>query len=534
MTMLTGSGTLNDLTAKVIGYAHPIYTTWSPIWIKLAHVREGAGGFLDGTYLVAHPREWEDHTAVTPRKPTKKLKARRALASYENFGGTIIDAKKSALFRERPVRRVGTGATKTDTPLELWWDDVDGTGTDMDAFMAMAWDVAATFGHAFIYLDQSPRGAASAQSALTAADDQAPYLCLYTPLDALDWLESPRGDLTAIKLVEGTPRDSFDELALPLPQIRLVDEQGWQLYNRQSGQALEAGTHSLGRLPVVVLYAQRRPLIPRIGQSVLQDPHLFIDLYNLLSELRELLRSQTFSLLNVPLGTGADAMGVEQAKALLGGVTGVENVLFSGTAASFIAADATNVATYQEEIQRRLRMIYRLCALHWDSDKRGVEATGSVELKREDMNQRLSAYADEIETAEYALVDLWYRATYGADTGPQKMETDTITIHYPDTFEVTPFDQVLAQAQAAITLGMPTEFLKELRKDLVTKFLPNVTTDKQTQIDQAIEAATPDLTPADQAKQRLDLTQQALKGGNKPPASGTADAGAPKKPAVAA
>jgi hypothetical protein len=49
-----------------------------------------------------------------------------------------------------------------------------------------------------------------------------------------------------------------------------------------------------------------------IGQSVLNDPALYVDLYNLTSEQRELLRNQTFSILNVVLGTGPDAISVRR------------------------------------------------------------------------------------------------------------------------------------------------------------------------------------------------------------------------------
>ena len=79
---------------------HRLYDLFLPEWIKLANVREGTGGFIDGTYLIAHPREWEDFNAAEPKKPTRKLKARRALASYENLASTILETKKSALFRE--------------------------------------------------------------------------------------------------------------------------------------------------------------------------------------------------------------------------------------------------------------------------------------------------------------------------------------------------------------------------------------------------------------------------------------------------
>lgn len=120
------SGNLNtnqtNLGARVASTVHPLYLLFKPVWEQLAHVREGTGGFLDGTYLVAHPREWLDHSAkvtdpltgaVTsttnpnPKSPSPKLKARRKLARYENVASAILEAKKSTLFREQPTRRVG-------------------------------------------------------------------------------------------------------------------------------------------------------------------------------------------------------------------------------------------------------------------------------------------------------------------------------------------------------------------------------------------------------------------------------------------
>ncbi len=511
-------GALNNLTPKAATYQHPVYVTYLPIWRKLAHVREGAGGFLDGTYLIAHPREWVDHTATVPVTPTKKLKARRTLACYENFAATIIEAKKSALFREQPTRRVGDDAEKDrePAPLEEWWQDVDGCGTHMDDFVWLAWDAAATFGHVYIYMDREAPEAEEGYEP-TAADAARPYLRIYTPLDVPDWLEDDRGELQAVKFLEPVPRTSLDVSTQHADyQVRIVDREKWTVYDKK-GKASKSGPHGMGALPVVRLYAQRRPLTPGVGQSILHDPQLFIDLYNLLSELRELLRNQTFSILNVPLGTGPDAMTVQTAKELLGASTGTEDVLFSGAAAGFISADAANVASYQTEIDRRLRHIYRLAAIQWESDSKDAEAEGSMELKREDMNQRLSAYADELEKAEYAVNRLWYRAMYGGDDGIVKYEADEVIVNYPNNFDVTPFKVVLEQAQAAMSLGMPSEFLKEMRKRLVTKFLPDLAPSAVEKMEAAIDAEPDDPTPAEQTRQRMELSMQAVKQGGKPP-----------------
>ena len=59
-----------------------------------------------------------------------------------------MEAKKSALFREQPTRRVGedTGRDHEPTALEQWWEDVDGCETHIDDAIVAWWDIAATFG----------------------------------------------------------------------------------------------------------------------------------------------------------------------------------------------------------------------------------------------------------------------------------------------------------------------------------------------------------------------------------------------------
>jgi hypothetical protein len=265
------------------------------------------------------------------------------------------------------------------------------------------------------------------------------------------------------------------------------------------------GDHGFGRLPVIFQYAKRRAMSTVMGQSILGDPQLYIDLYNLTSELRELLRNQTFSILNVVLGTGPDAMSVEKAVALLtaGGGTGTENVLFSAAASAYVTADAANVTAYQNERAQLMRTIYRLAGVPWEADSKDAEASGSLKLKREDMNQVLASYADECEKAEYQFVELWFRFHY-PDTWQQELEDAEVVIRYPDSFDTTPFVELLEQAQAALTLNMdemsPT-FAVELRRRLVAKFMPDAS-------EETTNAITAELEKSSQQLQAPGLAQK--------------------------
>jgi hypothetical protein len=457
------------LTGKaLVQRQHADYVAWAPIWRKLADAHEGTGGFADGTYLVPHPREWVDHTAPKPRIPTKKLLERRALARYEHWPKRILKTFADSLFRQMPTRQVGPATGGDATPIETWWDDVDGHGTHIDDFWPKAWKVAGVFGHVFVLFDRAPG------APVTAADARRPFVRLYTPLDVPDWVDE-RGKLTAIKCWELPPRASLDEAVKPgVVWTRIVTDVEWALYD-EKGVRQEGAEHGLGRLPVVVLYAERRVLTDVVGASLLGDPQLFVDYYNLVSEHRELLRKQTFSLLNIPLGPEG---GVQAAKDLLGDSTGTDNVLFSALPASLISPDKANTEAYQAERSALLRAIFRLAGLTWESDTRNAEAEGSLKLKREDMNIALSGYADRIEQADYALAELFYASQLSPERGAAQFEADEIQIRYPETFDPTPFKELLEEAQASLTLGMGLAFKKALRKRLVEKFLPDLPDDE--------------------------------------------------------
>jgi hypothetical protein len=519
---------------------HPTYATWANVWRWLVYVYEGSGPFLDGRALIAHPREFLDHTIQTrqpeehvdpdtgtitfgpgfrtvsapnpnPSKPSAKLLERRKLARYENVASPIVDHKLDALLRQPPTRRVKEGVDDHEW-LEWAEKDVDGSGTSMDDFMRDAERLALIFGHAVIVMDRSGGEA----QPLTRAQQGKPVLRLYSPLDMPDWLQGQTGELTAVKLYEVAPRESLKEAADGSRyRLRILDGTTFEVIEETStvtgGEAkvvesktIDGGEHGFGRLPVVILYAKKRALTPLIGQSVLYDPQLHVDNYNLTSELRELLRKQTFSILNIPLGTGPDALSVEQAQAYAGQTTGTTNVLFSGQPAQYLSADPANAATYQEERKQLLRTIYRLSNVPFESDSKDAEAEGSMQLKREDMNQVLSGYATRMRTAEMALTELWFRGTYGATGWEKEWARVEPQIVYPKTFDVTPFAEILEQADAALALplGDSKTFMVEVAKQVLPLILKDAPQSIIEKIHKELESVP---TPEEKRKQDLDI-----------------------------
>lgn len=502
---------------------HPAYTTWAPIWQQLFDVYEGAGGFTDTTrpYLYAHPREWLDHslkqTATesepekwvsnpNPRLPSPKLLTRRRIARYEPIASTLIDQLKAALFRKAAVRSFeDPQKIKDEHPLRRFWADADGSGRKIDAVMQDAWTAAAVFGHMLLYADRAGETPATS----TRADQPPVVLRSYTPLDLIDWLTNDLGQLTAVRLLEAAPREDFDlPAAAAVAIVRDVNATEWTTSEVKStragfkptGKASESGSHGFGVLPVRMLYARRRPLTPTIGRSVLGDPALYIDLYNLISEVRELLRNQTFAILNVPLGKEGS---VEVEAARIGQTAGTANVLFSGEPAQYVSPEGVNVQVYHEHIDRLVRTIYRLAVVAWESDSLDAESGDSRRLKKEDLHQMLAGYADECEQAEIGIAQLVYRAHYG-ESWQTQWDADRPSISYPDEFDVTGLADELDAATAAIAMELGETATKEIKKRIVPKVLPNLPQPTMATIEEEIQAAEV-LTAQDKQRELMEM-----------------------------
>lgn len=487
---------------------HPMYLAMEATWRTSLDVHEGLGGFLDPArpYLVPHPREWLDHSIrvtpsadqpstvrpnPSPRLPSPKLEMRRRLARYENIAETIVHQVSGALFFTPPARTFG--ATQSERILE-WWQNTDGRGTAIDALIQDAWTASAVFGHSLFVVDRP------AKEAATAADIGLPMVRRYTPIDLIDWLLNDKGEITAVKLLEAAPRADFSTAPTVNDyRVRVITDTEWYLEDR-SGARIDGAEHGMGRLPVVFLYAKRRALTPVIGKSVMGDPQLYVDLYNLTSEVRELLRNQTFAILNVPIGTAADA-SVEREQQLVGSQVGTGGVMFSSQPAQYVSPDSANAGIYHEHIDRLARMIYRLAASPWEGDSRDAESAESRRLKRSEQQQVLSTYAREVQRAELELLELVYRAVHGAEAWEKAWGADQPSVVYATDFE-PPDVQALSMAAAeAIGTELGPTATKEIKKRLARKILPDLDAARQQAVDAEIEGQV--LKTAEEKRQEI-------------------------------
>lgn len=112
----------------------------------------GGGGFLDGTYLLRHPREDD-----------AKIAYRQELSYYSNFVKPVVDSLTNPIFRKMIARDWSKGKAQFLPP---FMHDVDRLGSTMNRFMKNAARYARLYGSVFIMVDNSREVSSNALSAL--------------------------------------------------------------------------------------------------------------------------------------------------------------------------------------------------------------------------------------------------------------------------------------------------------------------------------------------------------------------------------
>jgi hypothetical protein len=394
----------------------------------------GRGGFETGAYLVRHGRESDE-----------KYANRQAICTYPNYVRKVLNAYLGTLFGA-PAQR--SGAAPAWAALQA---NADGTGGQIDDVMRRAERLAMLLGSVYLVVDR-PQG-----RAVTRADDRAlmPYVVVRKPADVADLRLSRLG---GVERVVFRDRDAAGE-----PVFRGWDAQRWWISTDEGGESLvtgaddrpASGEHGLGRVPVVRLHSSDPLEVTdaRADPWVRDLAALAMDLFNLWSELRELLRSQTFSIFTLPI---ADAAEVERLRTH-GLTIGTENAVpydpSRGGAPGYVAPPDGPVTLYQQQIKDTVARIYELANLEFigSSQASGV----ALEYHTRNANKTLGLFAQGLELAEMEVGRLAC-AWMGEDAADLRST-------YPKSFDVEDLRLRLGEAMDAVALDMGAEFNRLLK-----------------------------------------------------------------------
>ncbi len=421
-----------------------------------------------------------------PKEKTEDYNRRVFSSYYYNFCAPIIDIYSDHLFKQPIIEDYGAIKASVDAIKE----DVDKQGSSIEEFRRQIGDMAQLYGHCFVVVDSPVNSEIeSVRTRLDQMENRAfPYFCLYPPQAVKNWsldeFGKPYWVLVQEQADSNENPDEYDPKNVAECKYRLWTRTEWRLYDDEYN--LEAsGTHEVGEVPIVCVFSKKSNKARSfLGISELADISFIArDIYNASSELRQILRDQTFAFLalqgtsdeysDVVLGTGKGLLYPE-----------------GRNAPQYVSPSTDNALTYFDHIDRQVSKIYQMAKLEGGSV--GTKAklttntatvdTQSGASKAWDFNQTNSSLSSKANNLEDAEIKMW--SLFAKWEGK---EFDG-NIEYPDEFSVTDISSDLDEAEQESRVGLGKTFDSEVRKAIVRKKFPSMPEDELAVIDSEIDA----------------------------------------------
>jgi hypothetical protein len=334
----------------------------------IADALNGAGGFADGGHLVQYPRE-----------DSAKLDRRKAIAWYANALRPACQRFVGYLTKRPPQRQLDHPLLSDFAQSCTWQND------SLDVFWGGFMLDAKARGSMLLLVDMP---------AEADADRATPYLVAIAPERVTHYRLDARGQLAEVEFT-----DAVEIAGQTTAVVRRYDAAGWAV--REGDRTLQSGTHDLGVCPILAF--AEAGLFPHVGPfATVAD--LSKRLYNLRSELDEILRAQTFSLLayQVPSAEAASFNPGQVAE-----VFSTEALLIYGAEAPRFIAPPDGPATIYQAVIAQVEALIRDAALYVDlPESRATESGVALALRFQALNAALVQFARRMEDFERRLWDV--------------------------------------------------------------------------------------------------------------------------------
>lgn len=397
----------------------------------IADALHGTGGFMDGGYLVQYPRESGD-----------KFERRKAIAWYHNALRPACQRFAGYLVKRPPQR------TLTQPALEALADRCDWQDNSLDVFWSGFMVEAKARGTMLLLVDMPKDG-----------DERSwPVLTALSPERLLRYRLTHQGALAEVALSDSLEIDGKIQ-----PVERIYTETDWRVLYGQ--RVLEQGDHKLGVCPILA-FSESGPF-PTFGEFA-NIADLSKRLYNLRSELDEILRSQTFSLLTYKVPTERFPLELGEVAQTIG----TNNLLQTfPNGAEFIAPPEGPARIYLDVIQEVAALIRQTALIVDLPDSRLNESGVALQLRFQSLNASLVHFARRMEDLErrmWALVGRWLgiepdvSVTWGKDFSIADLKTEIevaqnmAALNAPQAYQTAKLRQLIQLDLA----GLPDEDLQ--------------------------------------------------------------------------
>jgi len=435
----------------------------------------GQGGFKDGKYLVPHIRETVD-----------KYIRRQKLAYYLNYVAPVVNSHVNPVFKQEPEREWNANKLFSG-----FIEDVDTLGTPLTRFMKRAGRIAKLHGVAFIVVDNVNEQPGNMADVLRQR--AFPYAYVVTKKQVLTCKTNKAGRLVEFSYTVAAETSSD---LVTQTETWIWTPTTWK-YQGAGGTTRE-GEHKLSRLPVIPLLSRSMEPGKLMPQSEFYNiAQTNSALFNLCSEIRELMRAQAFGILTYPVASGQE---IDDLKEI---IVGPENLLgYMGDLSNkpeYIAPPAEQLQQLREERNDLIQEIYRMAE---QSHVSGVETKASGVAKQWDFeaqgNQVLADFALNCQDAEKEIARVFELWTNG---------TVEFSSKYADDFGVIDISTILDEVTKALDANISPQFNVEVKKKAVAVYFNDLPEDRYDAIIQNIDARAQDEKYVGESTQIADLTQ---------------------------
>jgi len=399
------------------------------------------------------------------KERSEDYKSRVQMSYYYNFCSPIIDIYTNHLFN-KPVIESYEGIN--GKAIEARSMNIDNKGSSVSEFRKNIADLSQIYGHCFVVCD-SPK---SNGEIITLQDQidfgQFPYFITYQPQNVINWSLDANGQCNWVLLrefVDSNPvAEAYSKTKKDTYQYRLWTRNEWVLVDKEFNQ-IDAGIHGLGVVPIVCVYDRPSKKEPGfLGISTIADISFIArDVYNSCSELRQILRDQTFSFLTL------QGNSEEYSEVSVGTNKGLlypegRNV------PQYVSPPPANAEVYFNHIDRQVSKMFQLAKLEGGSasfqGQSAVEQSGVS--KAWDFNQTnaaLSRKSENLEDAEEKLWELFAMQDGGSFEG---------SVSYPDEFSVKDLNSELDEAEKLLRINIGKSFDIEVKKAIIKRKFPRL------------------------------------------------------------
>ncbi|MBP8101491.1 MAG: hypothetical protein KAY54_06345 [Burkholderiaceae bacterium] len=409
------------------------------------------------SYLVRYPRE-----------SVAKYNRRNEIAFYSSPLAQACGRFSGYLASQAVVREI-------PNPLfQAIADNVDGKGNSIDVFLTQFTVQAKARGSMLLLVDMPPA------TARTLAEQMAtravPYWSAIKPESVTDYAIGDDGKFDYVEFSGDYTREDGSRVACTWH----FDREGWSAHDTEK-KPLDADQHGLGECPVLIFTEGGD--FPFFG-SFAAIADISKRIFNADSELDEILRSQTFSLLTMQVPEASTDAQKLSAAQVAGETIGTSNLMVhSGSTPAFIAPQDGPARIYLDRIKDLRQQIDEvgLNVATVNQQESGI----AMQMRFAAINGELAYFSTRMEDLERRAWEL-SRRWLGLSQEP--------VVQWPRDFNIADVEQelrILSEMQAS---NMPAPVIAEQQRRIVAVQFGGLDPERKDEIMQAIDE--PMLEPA--------------------------------------